>query len=162
MIIDPGDDAEFIEDKIRELSLIPKMILLTHGHFDHLMAASALSLAYDIPLYMSKKDVFLLKNTKELPPRVSKYLSAGQDLRAGRISLEVLEVPGHTPGSLAFKLKNPPYVFCGDVFFADGSLGRTDFGYSDKETLQRSIGRLRKLLPKNVFFPGHGEEFGNL
>ena len=162
VIIDAGEDAEFIEEKVRELRLAPKIILATHGHFDHLTAASSLSLAYSIPLYMSKKDKFLFRNLKEFPPLISKNQKEGDEVKVGDIFLEVLEVPGHTPGSLAYKLRNTPYVFSGDVFFADGSWGRTDFGYSDKETLQKSILRLRKLSPKTIFCPGHAEEFANL
>lgn len=162
VIIDAGEDAEFIEEKIRELRLAPKIILATHGHFDHLTAVSSLSLAYSIPLYMSNKDKFLFKNLKEPPPLISKNQQEGDEVKVGDIFLQVLEVPGHTPGSLAYKLKNSPYVFCGDVFFADGSLGRTDFGYSDKGTLQKSILKLRRLSPKTIFCPGHAEEFANL
>ena len=162
VIIDAGDDAEFIEEKIRELSLVPKVVLATHGHFDHLTAASVISLAYGIPFYMSKKDEFLLKNIRGLQPAISKDLQGGDKVEAGEISLEVLEVPGHTPGSLAFRLEKEQKVFCGDLFFADGMVGRTDFNYSDKATLEKSTARLRKLSKKTVFYPGHGEEFGNM
>ena len=161
VIIDPGEDADFIEEKVREFNLIPKVILLTHGHSDHISAVSDIALAYGIEVYMNTKDAFLLRRAVALPS-ILKGLKEAELIEAGEISIKVLEIPGHTPGSVAFKLLGTPNVFCGDIFFADGSLGRTDFGYSDSGLMEKSIKRLRKFPKKTIFYPGHGEEFANL
>ncbi len=157
-VIDPGEDADYIEEKIRNLNLKPKLIIITHGHSDHFLGASDLALAYAIRPGVNQKDAFLLRKEPVLTGLVV-WFKEGDILKAGEISLEVLELPGHTPGSAAFRLLGSRYVFCGDLFFADGSLGRTDFGYSDRKVLNKSILRLRKLPQKTIFCPGHGEEF---
>lgn len=160
-IVDPGDDADFIEDRIRELNLNPKLILLTHGHSDHVMAAPDISLAYTVSVYLNKKDAFLFRKAVGFPGLL-KELNGGEFIEAGEIRLQVVEIPGHTPGSVALRLMGTPHAFCGDIFFADGAFGRTDFGYSDRKLMEKSIRKLRKLPEKTIFHPGHGEEFENL
>lgn len=162
VIIDPGDDAEFIEDKIRDLGLTPRLILATHGHSDHISAAGTLCLAYQIPFYMNRKDEFLFKRLKGIAPKIAKDLKEGDILRAGDIIIKVLAIPGHTPGLVAFKLEDEDIAFSGDLFFGDGSTGRYDFYYADKAALIKSIAKLKKLGRATRFFPGHGEEFSLL
>ena len=161
VIIDPGDDADFIEEKIRELNLVPKLVLLTHGHSDHVTAAPDIALAYSVPVYLSNKDGFLFRKASGFPGKLL-GLKDGELISAGEIRIKVSAIPGHTPGSVALKLEGTPYVFCGDIFFADGSLGRTDFGYSDRGLMEKSIKKLGKLPKETIFHPGHGEEFENL
>lgn len=161
VIVDPGDDAEFIEDKVRELNLIPKLILLTHGHSDHVSASPDIALAYKVSVYLNKKDVFLFKKAV-LFPGLLRELNGGGLIETGEIRLQVVEIPGHTPGSVALRLTGTPHVFCGDLIFADGSVGRTDFGYSDKKLMEKSVRKLKSLPKKTIFHPGHGEEFKNL
>jgi glyoxylase-like metal-dependent hydrolase (beta-lactamase superfamily II) len=160
-VIDPGDDADFIEEKIRELNLVPKLVLLTHGHSDHVTAAPDIALAYPVPVYLNSKDAFLFRKASRFPGKLT-GLKEGELLKAGELRVKVLEIPGHTPGSVALNLMGTPHVFCGDIFFADGSLGRTDFGYSDRRLMEESIKKLGKLPKKTIFHPGHGEEFENL
>lgn len=161
VIIDPGEDADFIEEKIREFNLVPKLILLTHGHSDHVSAVADIALAYGIAVHMNKKDVFLLRKAVVFAG-VFKETKDGEIVNAGEIRFRILEIPGHTPGSIALQLLGTPDVFCGDIFFSDGSLGRTDFGYSDRGLMAKSIKRLKKLSKDTRFYPGHGEEFTNL
>lgn len=161
VIIDPGDDADFIEDKVRELNLIPKVILLTHGHSDHVMAVPDIALAYTIDVYLNKKDTFLFRKAVILP-KPPRELNGDEFIEAGGIRLQVVEIPGHTPGSAALRLMGTPHVFCGDIFFADGAFGTTDFGYSDRKLMEKSIRKLKRWPKKTIFHPGHGEEFENL
>lgn len=113
VIIDPGDAGDFISQKILDLKLKPKLILATHGHFDHLLAVTELKLVFNIPLLMHKGDLFLLKRVKrtaeyflgypaDLPPAVDRYLTEGEVITFGKERLKVVETPGHTPGGVSF------------------------------------------------------------
>ena len=129
LIIDPGDSADYIMRVLADEKVRPLKILATHGHFDHLLAATELKLAFGIPLLSHKKDEFLVKNIQKSadyfllekqgakrrhflqsepidpPPSVDGFLKEGQKISFGRHKLEVLETPGHTPGSICFYLK---------------------------------------------------------
>ncbi|MCX6794248.1 MAG: MBL fold metallo-hydrolase [Candidatus Gottesmanbacteria bacterium] len=161
LIIDPGDDAEYI---ISHLQTKPTMIIATHGHFDHIMAAYALQLAYNIPFVMHEADAFLLETMRgsakhflhiaaDPPPNINRFIKDG-DKFAG---LTVMHTPGHTPGSICLYSKKNNVLFSGDTIFADGAVGRTDNKYSDKAALSRSIATILSLPSNTVLFPGHGE-----
>ena len=159
-IIDPGDDADFIINKIKDLNLKPKAILATHGHFDHVLAATELKLAFNIPFYLNAKptcrqagDAKILKRTESTTkyftgikpdplPKVDKRLKEGQVLKAGNLIFRVLETPGHTPGSVCFYCRQKNLIFVGDLIFANGSYGRTDLKGGDFEKLQKSIKKI--------------------
>jgi glyoxylase-like metal-dependent hydrolase (beta-lactamase superfamily II) len=155
MIIDPGDDAEYI---MTHLSQKPSMIVATHGHFDHIMAAYAIQIAFNIPFYIHPKDIFLLKMMQSSakhflglphvdPPPIPTPIK----------NLPFIHTPGHTPGSICLQLDD--ILIVGDTIFADGSVGRSDHSYSDPAKLSKSIGTIRSY-PKNTrILPGHGEEF---
>ncbi len=154
IIIDPGDDAEYI---MSHCKIPPTMIVATHGHFDHIMAAYALQLAYNIPFYIHESDVFLLSRMQssarhflgvkdvDPPPVPSKI----QDL-------PFIHTPGHTPGSICLPIGD--VLFTGDTIFAGGAVGRTDHEYSDKVALSHSIQTILSLPPETKLFPGHGSE----
>jgi len=173
-IIDPGDDADFIIRKIQDLKLKPQFILATHGHFDHLLAATELKLAFKIPFLISQADLFLVKRASQTSqfftktptePLLSpdKFIQAGDQVDLGKESLKVIATPGHTPGSLSFYTSG--HLFSGDLIFKNG-VGRTDFSYSSETELKKSIAKIKKLSlkiksksSKTKFHPGHGEEF---
>jgi len=111
IIIDPADDADYIIRRIQDFELKPKLILATHGHFDHVLAVPELKLAYGIPFLMHKADLFLLKRSKETakyftgaqadPPLMpNKFIKEGDLIKFGKEKLKVIETPGH------FQLKN--------------------------------------------------------
>lgn len=172
LIIDPGDDADYIMRIIADEQIKPTRILATHGHFDHLLATTELKLAYNIPFLIHRKDEFLVKNMqksakyflkiKEVDPSpaIDGFLSEGQKIPFGRYQLEVLETPGHTPGSVCFFLREKCVLFCGDTVFKDG-VGRTDFSYSNPQDLEKSLQKIFSLPPATIFYPGHGPEFSN-
>ncbi|MBI4153628.1 MBL fold metallo-hydrolase [Candidatus Woesebacteria bacterium] len=162
LIVDPGDEAEFISRVILEEGLTPLKIIATHGHFDHLMAATELKLAFGIPLLANKKDSFLLSRMPEtlLPLKIDLNIKGGDKIRLGMYVFEVLETPGHTPGSICLYSRENKVAFVGDLVFKGGGIGRYDFAYSDRRKLNQSIKKILKRFHKDtIIYSGHGEEF---
>lgn len=179
IIIDPSDEAEFIAQKIFALKFKPKLIIATHGHFDHLLAAGELQLILSqskhlnpIPFYIHKKDLFLLKKTNQTAsywlgypikkplPRLIKFIKENDQIKFGQLVLKVIESPGHTPGSILLFLNSnsqPPLLFSGDTLFKD-NIGRFDFSYSSKKDLFDSLKKILKLPKNTIVYPGHGEK----
>ncbi len=168
VVVDPGDDAEYIINKIRDLDVSPVATVATHGHFDHVMAAAEVKLAYNIPFIASRDDVFLLERVPETAKHFLKIeappapapdfeVKEGSDISFENIEFEILAISGHSPGSVAYYNKKEAIVFSGDLVFADGLVGRTDLSYSNKEELKRSIIKLLQLPGKTIVYPGHGE-----
>ncbi len=167
VIIDPGGDANRITEEIEKLNAKPTAVLLTHGHFDHTLKIGKLKRIYDIPLKYNKQEfdsgVF---NNRE----ADQWLKEGNVISIGEIELKVLETPGHSPGSLCyftimnFELNNNKFegvIFTGDLLFK-GSIGRTDIGGGNSETLFASI---RNKIMNNpnlsddfLVLPGHMQE----
>ncbi len=167
IIIDPGDDAEYIQNKINDLDLTPELIVATHGHFDHLLAVNELKLIYKIPFSLPKKDEVMFKwyrrSTKHFlgfdpgpAPTVDQYLD--RELSTHNFQFSVIETPGHTPGGVCLYSKKDNLLFSGDTIFAGGAIGRYDFPYASKAKLDQSIKKLLKLPEKTIVYPGHGEE----
>lgn len=170
IIIDPGDDADYIIQKLQDNDLTPELIIATHGHVDHTIAVLELKLAYGIPFYMHKSDEFLLKRIEQTakhfigfdpgpPPKVDVYIADGSVLQAGGIKLKVLHTPGHTPGSVCLWSKNEKVVIVGDLIFEKGQVGRTDFSYSDKNDFIASLSKITSLPKDTIVYAGHGEKF---
>ncbi|MCX6725748.1 MAG: MBL fold metallo-hydrolase [Candidatus Shapirobacteria bacterium] len=187
VIIDPGDDGEYIINRIKDLEIKPQMILATHGHFDHLLAVLELKLAFKIPFLLQEKDLFLAKKAvssahfftgdrEALPVLVDKFIKEGDIIKFGAAKqtsqLKVLETPGHSPGGVSFYgrgvlfhkkqaclfLKKQACLFSGDTLFAQ-SIGRTDFSYCSHQDLINSIkNKLFNLPNETIVYPGHGEE----
>lgn len=164
--IDPGWDGDYISQKILDTGMELVGIYLTHGHFDHVMGLLPLKLNFAAPIYMNKKDEFLYKRANSTSkhflgesydpvPQIDEFIVSGDLIRLGNIDLEVIEVPGHTPGSLAF-YKALDFIFVGDLVFEDGE-GRTDFDYADKSILDKSIKAILKLPDFVRVYSGHGE-----
>jgi hydroxyacylglutathione hydrolase len=166
VIIDPGDEAERILAAIAELNLVPKYIINTHGHFDHICAIDAVSAVYPVPLAIHPADVPLYTDEHvaamfglKLPlvqRSPSILLHEGQRLTFGTLSLEVIHTPGHSPGSVCL-LSHPYCVFSGDTLFYR-SIGRTDLPGGNFPQVVTSIRDKLYLLDDDLFvFPGHGE-----
>lgn len=165
MIIDPGDEAEVIVARFRELGLKLKYILLTHGHVDHISAVAEVRHALGGKIAMNEKDHFLVESAgaqaaifdlqPPAPFTVDQNLSDGDQLTVGTLAFKVLETPGHSPGGICFQ--SDVAVFVGDTLFFD-SIGRTDLPGGSYEQLLRSIRDKLLPLPDNVrVFPGHGQ-----
>ncbi|MFZ5845540.1 MAG: MBL fold metallo-hydrolase [Patescibacteria group bacterium] len=167
VIIDPGDDAEYIAEYLERMRAEPIMILATHGHFDHLLAASFLQLTYKVPFLISLADKFLVERMVatafhflgiriDPPPKITGKLTPGQKMRCGNLTIGVVATPGHTPGSVSFALQEAKILFVGDLLFAGGALGRTDFSYSQKTDLTKSLQKVFTYPPETIIYPGHG------
>ena len=164
IVIDPGGDHDIIIGHLIKRNLTPSKILATHGHFDHILSVSEIKLKFDVPFFVSKKDVPIIEGFREFvrtyfgtdpgdPPVPEKDINNGDSFRIGSKSLRAVENPGHTPGSYSFMVDNT--MFSGDFVF-NGSIGRTDFGGSYSE-MSNSIRSLKKLESNVNIYPGHGE-----
>ncbi|HEX4205989.1 MAG TPA: MBL fold metallo-hydrolase [Ktedonobacteraceae bacterium] len=166
VIIDPGDEPERILNTIQEQKLIPKYIINTHGHFDHIGAIDAVSAVYPVPLAIYPADVLMYTDVRAAAhynrpaPLVKRQpdilLKEGDRLSFGSLTLSVLHTPGHTPGGIC--LVSAPYcVFSGDTLFHRG-IGRTDLEGGNHEQIVQSIRHKLYTLPDElIVFPGHGD-----
>ena len=168
VIIDPGDDAEYILNRVRDLEIKPLFILATHGHFDHVLAVLELKLALKTPFLINEKDLFLLKRAvgsakfftgekDALKPLVDKYIKENDRISFGKKGeLKVIDSPGHSPGGVVFESRG--VVFTGDTLFKQ-SMGTTQYSYCSETALLNSIkNKLFKLPDETIVYPGHGEE----
>ena len=170
IVIDPGDEGTEIAQIVNEIGLKLVAILLTHGHFDHILGVLDLQLIFKIPVAMGKEDAFLIDMAQETAEfylnrkiRATKIrsLNSGfkniENIKLGAETIKVIKTPGHTPGSVCFYAQKSGLLFCGDTIFADG-VGDTTHQYSSKVELNKSIDKLFKLSKKVTVLPGHGEE----
>ena len=163
-VIDPGDEAGTILETVRAGELAVEAILLTHAHFDHILAADELRRDTGAPVYVYETDAPALADPRRSltvlakggagPLRADHLLKDGEELRVGRLAVSVLHTPGHTPGSCCFLCGDA--LFSGDTLFA-GSIGRTDFPGGDDQAMAASLRMLAALEPGIRVFPGHGE-----
>jgi len=165
-IIDPGDEAQRILETIQEHKLIPKYIINTHGHIDHICAIDEVSEVYpvplaihpaDLPMYTDERNAQMYGRTAPLVKRKPDILlKEGDQITFGTLTLEILHTPGHTPGGICL-VSQPHCVFSGDTLFYRG-IGRTDFVGGDYAQIEQSIRHKLYTLDDNlVVFPGHGE-----
>ena len=170
VIIDPGEEAERIVDRIKASGLAPKMILHTHGHMDHAGGTGRLHqlLAGELPVGLHRDDVPLYEKLTMQAQMFGLEVDDGPDpdlwlehldvLKVGNLEIEVRHTPGHSPGSVCFVVKNEGLVVVGDVLFA-GSIGRTDLWGGSIEVLEESIRSQLYSLPDDTrVITGHGPE----
>jgi glyoxylase-like metal-dependent hydrolase (beta-lactamase superfamily II) len=176
VIIDPGQDAvRGIEETLAQHRLRPVAVMLTHGHIDHMWSVAPVCGAKNIPAYIHPEDRGMLSDPcRGLPPAMTRTLLGGltftepddvaeltDGAALGLAGLEFVvdHAPGHTPGSVAFRLPaagDEPVMFSGDLLFA-GSIGRTDLPGGDHDTMLRSLTRVVLPLPdETVVLSGHG------
>ncbi len=194
VIVDPGQDAERgIDELLREYRLKPLAVLLTHGHIDHVWSVAPVCGAKDVPAYIHPGDRELLSDPARgfslgpaqqlfggltlTEPDDVRELHDGLTLSIAGLEITVDHAPGHTPGSVVFRLPgetsghttvaagrggaNPGQagvLLSGDLLFA-GSIGRTDLPGGDYETIVASLARVCLPLPADmVVLPGHGPQ----
>jgi hydroxyacylglutathione hydrolase len=155
VVIDPPDDAPQILGVLRRENWSLREILITHAHFDHVLALGELKAATGAPFRLHKADLPLLEMLPQAaeafigiqvppPPAPDGFVGEGDPIMIGASRLDVLFTPGHTPGHVSYVSRELAIVFSGDCLFA-GSIGRTDLPGGDYPTLMRSI--CDKLLP---------------
>ncbi|HET7682809.1 MAG TPA: MBL fold metallo-hydrolase [Marmoricola sp.] len=181
VVVDPGKDAApGVAEVVREHRLKPVAVLLTHGHIDHMWSVTPVAGTYDATAWIHPDDRHLLADpmaglspesagmllggTYEFaePDDVAE-LSDGQTLELAGVRFAVDHTPGHTEGSVTFRMPYgqqdvPEVMFSGDLLFA-GSIGRTDLPGGDHPTMLRSL--RDKVLPLDdaiAVLPGHGEQ----
>jgi len=163
VLIDPGDEPARILDALHRSGATLDAIWLTHAHFDHVGAIAGVVREHPVPVHMHPLDAPVLAVAVdsalrygvriEAPPSADAELSDGDRIAVGALELEVMHVPGHAPGHVAFH--GDGVIFGGDCLFA-GSIGRTDIEYGDRETLDASLLRIVALGDELTVYPGHG------
>lgn len=166
VIIDPGDEANRILEAIQEHKLVPRYILNTHGHYDHICAIDEVSATYPVPLAIHPADVPMYTNEQHAQqagrsaPLVKRQpdflLQEGEQVTFGTLTLDIIHTPGHSPGSICL-ISQPYCIFGGDTLFFR-SIGRTDLPGGSYEQIEQSIRHKMYTLDEDlVVFPGHGQ-----
>ena len=159
-VIDPGDNGKEIAELLRKEGYTIEMVLLTHGHFDHVDGVrDLLCVTGPIPVYISQKDYPTCPTHFGLSPMDGlgelegvRFVKDGDVITLGGLSITVLETPGHTPGCVTYQVGDA--LFTGDTLFA-GSCGRTDFANSNPAHMMASLKRLAGLEGNYFVYPGH-------
>ena len=164
IVVDPGDECEKIATVIEEAGVNIQYIVNTHAHYDHIGADLELKDRFGAKILIHEADRDMLEdprlNLSLKKPRIKaksvkadRLLKEGDIVTAGKINLEVIHTPGHTPGSICLLGKD--YIFTGDTLFA-GSAGRTDLPGGSYEDIVESIqGKLKPLPDYLIVYPGH-------
>ncbi len=164
IVVDPGDEAERIAGETERLDITAELIVVTHGHGDHIGAVDELRKLLSVPVATGRKDADMFTDANlnlsaglglklELAP-ADILLYDGDKVRCGDIEFDVIDTPGHTVGSIS--LVYGGHAIVGDVIF-QGSIGRTDLPGGSFETLLCSIKEKILTLPdETIIYPGHG------
>ncbi len=162
LIVDPGDNANFISEQVEKLELKPVAIFLTHGHVDHILAVDDLREKYNLPVYVQEAEIPMLidGNFNLGQIRVSitdkdHVIKGEETINISKMTIKAFATPGHTPGGGCFYFPEAGFVLSGDTMFKY-SWGRTDFPGGNELLLMESI--RTKLLPlpeETIVYPGH-------
>ena len=163
VVVDPSGDATELRLALARLGASCMGILVTHGHFDHILGVADLAEGTGAPVHMPEGERTLLETPqgRYTPPGITLrayapdvLLEGGETIEVAGIPFEVLSVPGHSPAHVAYHADG--CLFSGDVLFA-GSVGRTDLPGADWDILRASIRTLvDTLAPETLVYPGHG------
>ena len=164
VLIDAPQDISKVKQSVEELGAKVKYILITHGHFDHIMGLTSLKKTLGAPAVICKDDVVISDNVNEFtrlfgvpeitPPTYEKFVKDGDVLQVGDMQIKVIHTPGHTEGGVCYLIEDN--LFPGDTLFKQ-SVGRTDLFGGDFEKIKHSVKDVLFNLGDNIkVFPGHG------
>ena len=169
-VADPGFETSAERDSltgfIASHGLKPVCILLTHGHFDHVLGVAELAAIYGgLPIYLHPADKVTLENNSYFcrffgSPMPASFkttdVAEGSEIKVGSLCFEVIETPGHTPGGVCYLERENKYMLSGDTLFA-GAIGRTDHPGGDYDAIMKSILEKLVVLDGEIeVVPGHG------
>ena len=165
VLIDATEDLPEIKETVKKLGVKVLYILLTHGHFDHILGLNSLKKSLNAPAVICKDDLVISDNINEftrlfglpdsVPPKYDMYIKDGDEILLGSYKIKVIHTPGHTEGGVCYLVDGK--LFSGDTLFK-GSVGRTDLFGGNFNKLSDSIkNKLFKLDDKIEVFPGHGD-----
>jgi hydroxyacylglutathione hydrolase len=168
IVVDPGGEPEAIIKFCSELNVTIKKIVLTHGHFDHILAAHTIRSHSHAEIYLNEGDRWLYENIDQQGTlygfqfeKIGTYdqnLEHQQIHNCGDLHIETLHTPGHSPGSVCFHIESENLLLAGDTLFA-GGVGRSDIWKGSHADLISNVKKhLLVLDEKTVVVPGHGPE----
>lgn len=156
VIVDPTGDIEEMIQKIHTGNFVPKAILITHSHFDHVDGVPRIVEKFDIPVYMHKN----AQGRVGIPDEVSRYTQEGDTIQIKGVTLTVMYTPGHIDDSVCYYIDKKytyddvPKLITGDTLFVEGC-GRADFKESSVEDLYKSLERIKRLSNNTEIYSGH-------
>lgn len=164
VLIDASQDIPELKKVVDELGANVKYILITHGHFDHIMGLNSLKKTLNAPAVICKDDLAISDNVNEftrlfgvpdiVPPTYEKFVKDGDVLDVGDMQIKVIQTPGHTEGGVCYLIGEN--LFSGDTLFKQ-SVGRTDLFGGNLEKIRHSVKEVLFKLDENIkVFPGHG------
>ena len=166
-VVDPAAESEELIHYIKKEGLQVKAVLLTHGHFDHIMGIDALLREFAVPVYAGEAEAGVLADAgsnlslaygMEYTFSDAEYLQDNAVLEIAGYQIQMLSTPGHTAGGCCYYIASEGVVFSGDTLFC-GSIGRTDFPTGSMSQLVSSVKEKLLVLPGDTMvYPGHMEE----
>ena len=164
VVIDPAACPSYLMSHIKSEGLKIEAILLTHGHFDHIMGIDGFLSEFDVPVYVHEEDADAMEDpvlnqsstyTSGYTFGKARYLRDRQTLELAGYTFQVIHTPGHTKGGCCYYVASEGVLFSGDTLFQN-SVGRTDFVNSSTSDLVHSVREKLFLLPDDTMvYPGH-------